>query len=170
MDPGSGKDSDDAASRQPLVIETERDLRANIRQICRRLDANPQVSRLLFINPLLVLEDVGVQMSPAVREHIMQALRFPPKRRERIARLEAELAALAAPPPETGDAAQAAAAAACDDERPPPAPDDAVLAAKRAELVRLRQGALVFFPRATFEQFKRGEKTHRWIRAVRFGV
>jgi hypothetical protein len=156
----------DSAALTPLLVQTERDLRANIRQICRRLDAQPALSRLLFINPVLVLEDVGVELSPAVREHIMQALRFPPKRRERIAALEAEVSALA----DTYAREPADTASESAEQAALQAPLHELLAAKHAELARLRQGAMVFFPRSTYEQFKRGEKKHRWIKAVRFGV
>lgn len=168
----------DAPPGQPLKIATERDLRGNMRQICRRLDAHPALSRLIFINPILVLEDVGVELSPQVRDHIMQALRFPPKRRSRIDALRVEIRqycdvrGLAYPPAAHDDSASAPAAETSPAAGTPThaIPDDATLAAKLAELARLRQGALTFFPRRTYEQFKSGEKTHRWIKSVRFGV
>jgi len=188
---GKPEGEPDPDSLRPLVLQTERDLRANIRRICRRLDAQPALSRLLFINPLLVLEDVGVQMSPTVREHIIQALRFPPKRRVRIEALQTEVAALGRQCAEVdGDAAGAAgptpvaAPRVGHDQTQHAASNTAEhaadlaaqtplrvqLATRQAELARLQQGALVFFPRSIYEQFKRGEKKHRWIKAVRFGV
>ena len=106
-------DGADAPPVQPLKIATERDLRGNMRQICRRLDAHPALSRLIFINPILVLEDVGVELSPQVRDHVMQALRFPPKRRSRIDALRAEIrqhcdgCGLAYPPAAHDDSAPA---------------------------------------------------------------
>jgi len=74
-----------------LEIGSEHDLRQHMRTICRRLNEAPEVARLLLINPLLVLEDVGVELTPAMREHVMQALRFPKKRQERLAELERQL-------------------------------------------------------------------------------
>jgi len=141
----------------PLKIATEHELRGSIRQICRRLDANPHISQLLFVNPILVLQDVGVELSPQVREHVINALRFPPKRRARIAELEDELECHCR---ERGMAWPIQSDAASSPE----------LAQPLAELARLRQGAMVFFPKAIYEQYKRGEKKHRWIKSIRFGI
>lgn len=176
------KSRDEPASTSPLKIETEKDLRAQMRQICRRLDANPDLSRLLLINPVLVMEDVGVQLSDKMRTHVMNALRFPPKRLARIAELEAKIAehcaALGVANPLSSAATRKAAAGPAGHAVAPPAaataaeglPQDAALAEAFAEHARLRQGAMAFFPREIYEQFKRGEKRHRWIKAIRFNV
>jgi len=76
---------------EPLAIASERDFRQRMRDICRRLNEAPEVARLLLINPVLVLEDVGVTLTPAMREHVMQSLRFPKRRAERLAVLERQL-------------------------------------------------------------------------------
>lgn len=159
-----------AALSAPLKIATERDLRAHIRHICRRLDANPEISRLLFINPILVLEDVGLELSAEVREHIMNALRFPPKRRARMEALQAEIEQLRADTDRAVPVAATAANESTDEATDESTAVSTALASRQAELARLRQGAMVFFPRSTYEQFKRGEKKHRWIKAIRFGV
>jgi hypothetical protein len=183
------KSRDEPASTGPLKIETEKDLRAQMRQICRRLDANPDLSRLLLINPVLVMEDVGVQLSDKMRTHVMNALRFPPKRLARIAELETKIAehcaTLGVANPLSSAAPRKAAARPAGDAVAAPAdpgvaatevatsaagPQDAALAESLAEHARLRQGAMAFFPREIYEQFKRGEKKHRWIKAIRFNV
>lgn len=72
----------------PIAINVERDLRKNMRSINQRLNANPELAKLVLINPILVLEDLGVQLSLDVKNHIMETLRFPPalvKRRDALA-------------------------------------------------------------------------------------
>ncbi len=74
-----------------LVLETHRDLRGSIRAISQRFNDDPDTARMLLVNPLLALEDVGVRLTPELKEHIVDALRFPPNVLERRDQLELEL-------------------------------------------------------------------------------
>lgn len=73
------------------MLETHRDLRANIRSISQRFNADPEIARLLLVNPLLAMEDVGIQLTPELKQHIMDALRFPQNVIERREQLELEI-------------------------------------------------------------------------------
>ncbi|MCW5955991.1 MAG: hypothetical protein KIT61_05355 [Pyrinomonadaceae bacterium] len=72
-------------------LETHRDLRANIRAISKRFNDDPESARMLLVNPLLALEDIGVQMTTELKDHIKNALRFPPNVIERRDQLELEI-------------------------------------------------------------------------------
>lgn len=74
-----------------LKLETHRDLRANIRAISKRFNDDPESARMLLVNPLLALEDIGVQMTTELKDHIKNALRFPPNVIERRDQLELEI-------------------------------------------------------------------------------
>ncbi len=62
-----------------LQIESEKDLRKNMRAICQRINDQPELARLLMINPSLVLQDLNVTMTSEVKQHVMQHLSFPQK-------------------------------------------------------------------------------------------
>jgi hypothetical protein len=183
----------DDGGREPIAIESEHDLRQNIRAICRRFNEDPALSRLLLVNPILAFEDAGVKLSPAMREHVTNALRFPPKLREKIARLEGELkqelatrglpaelplderrrAELAfrvlGVQPKAEHAPRAAAMALTPTELRRYGADHPLLA-KVAEYERARSGAGLFMPKAVYQAYKEGQRDHRWIKAVRFKV
>ena len=88
--PSSGKYKSKSAPER-LEINTERDLRANIRAINQRFNADQDLARMLLVNPILALEDAGIQLTPEMKEHVMNALRFPPNVIERRDQLELEL-------------------------------------------------------------------------------
>lgn len=172
-----------------VPIETERDLRKNIRKISTRFNENPELARLVLVNPILALEDVGVELSAEVKRHVMDSLRFPPRLRERLSKLEGEL---------KGELKKWGE---CDElpltsERrasllfkvlkvvplKPDSKQTQVLKTSRtriyrkqhefinklAEYERLRQGGLIFHTRNTYEEYRSGVKRHHWIKSVRF--
>ena len=176
---------------EPLTLRTERDLRQNIRSISQRLNDMPDLARMLLVNPILALEDAGVQMSPEVKKHVMDALRFPPALVERRARLEAELRdELAAHGVEhklpltpeqrahllfdvlrlepRGAAGRAAGGVTSKEARAYARRHP--LVAKLAEYERARQGRLIFYPREVYETYKAGLKRQQWIKSVKFKV
>lgn len=174
---------------EPIRVANERDLRKNMRAICERFNAQPELARLVFVNPVLALQDVGVQLEPEAKQHIMNALRFPPKLQKRKAELATELteafarekAAVELPlsakqrahllfrvlsvKPLTADAQATEELAP---ERLGYYAGAHPLAARLAEYERLDRGRLIFQPRETYEAYKSGQKRHRWIKAVRF--
>lgn len=175
----------------PIAIATERDLRRNIRAISRRFNERPEIARLVFVNPILALEDIGVELGPDAKQHVMDALRFPPRLRERRAKLEREL------PEELGALGVSGKLPLTARRRAQllfrvlelePAGEDAKdltrldarrltayagqhpVVEKLAQYERAQRGAIVFQSRASYEAFKRGDKRHPWIKTIRFDV
>jgi hypothetical protein len=173
---------------ETIHVRTHADLEAAKKAICERFNANPELARLLFVNPLFAFEDAGVDMSHEVREHITNRMRYPPKLIERTKRLEAELrldlerlgvrANLPLPAAERDRLFHEVLklpreGAALGSQRKigpralralPP------IVAKLLEYERARKGALLFYPRDTYEMYKSGARQHRWLRSVRFKV
>ena len=176
-------------TNEPLVVNVERDLRKHMREISQRMNANQTLARLVLINPILVLEDLGVQLSKDVKTHIMETLRFPPslvKRRDELAlELKKELSLLNSHhklpltdpqraelvfstlkiQPMSGDERcihdlSIKQLAVYKDKHP--------LLTKLAEYERYSKGALIFYPRSIYEQYKTGEKNLHWVNAIRF--
>ena len=172
---------------KPLRLETHEDMRRNIRAVNRRLNRDPAIARMMFVNPVLALEDAGVELSAEMREHVMQSLRFPQSLQRTLDDLRKEI---------------------CDDlglsdpEELPDRPDErARLLFKRlgvlapavrpganaihwrdvyaharehpaaqrlARYERLSHGGMIFQPRSVYEAFKSGRRKMRWIKAIRF--
>jgi len=175
----------------PIQVATHRDLRKHMRAICERLNAQPDIARLVFVNPILALEDVGVSLEPEAKQHIMDALRFPPKLQKRKAELAAELTeafareGVTAKFPLTSKQRAhlvfrtlAIAPLAEDGQAPDSLASERLgayaqahpLAAKLAEYERLDRGRMIFQPRKTYDLYKSGQKRHRWIKSVRFKI
>jgi hypothetical protein len=174
-----------------IHVANHRDLRKHMRAICERFNAQPEIARLVFVNPVLALQDVGVQLEPEAKQHIMDALRFPPRLQKRKAELAEELVKEFA---REGIKTQLPLSPEQRAEllfrvmRIPPLPADAgtshelaadrvihyakahPLAAKLAEYETLHRGRLIFQPRETYEAYKSGKKRHRWIKSVRFKI
>lgn len=176
---------------EPIVIGTHRDLRKNIRNISKRFNENPDLARLLIVNPILAFKDVGVQMSPKVKQHIIDRLRFPSLLQERKVKLEAglkedlsklniscklpltaELRAvlffrvlkLTPLQADTGDKTRLESNRTRSYARQHP------IVAKLADYERARQGALIFHTRKTYESYKAGRRQHRWLKSIRFKI
>jgi len=185
------RQQEDYRRSEPLAINTHRDLLTNIRPICQRLNNDPDTARMLLVNPILALEDAGIQLAPEVKQHIMDSLRFPPSLVERKEKLELELqdelTALGFPHklPLTSEQradlmfrvlkvkstqAQPSAAAEIGSKEMRAYSRQHPLVAKLADYERLRQGRLIFYPRETYEAYKAGLKRQNWIKAVKFKV
>ena len=172
-----------------IIINVERDLRKNMRTISQRLNANPELAKLVLINPILVLEDLGVQLSNDVKHHIIESLRFPPaltKRRDVLANeLKQDLSALnihhelkftnkqradlvfktlQISPLSTDNVAELSSSQLrlYKDKHP--------ILKKLTDFERYAKGALIFYPRNTYEQYKTGKKKLHWVNAIQFKV
>ena len=173
----------------PITINVERDLRKNMRTISQRLNANPELAKLVLINPILVLEDLDVQLSNEVKNHVMESLRFPPalvKRRDALgSELKKDLAALNIHHELTFTNKQRAELVFRKLKISPLSNDKVTdlsssqlrlykekhpLLTKLAEFERYSKGALIFYPRSTYEKYKTGEKKLHWVNAIRFKV
>lgn len=179
---------DDTGGRDPIRVETHRDLRRHIRTICRRFNSQPELARLLMVNPLFALEDAGVALTPELKEHIVDRLRFPPKLVDRIQRLEHELRAQFIVLGFDADLPLSAEARRRLHDVIGVAPEDPdprvrrrrvrsrafreqyPVAALLAEYERARQGALIFHPRHVYDAYKSGERRHHWLRSISFRV
>lgn len=173
----------------PISIAVERDLKKNMRAINQLLNANPELARLVLINPILVLEDLGVTISQPVKQHIINSLRFPRKlveRRDQLAtEVSAEFARLNIKQKLPLTAAQRAelvfktleikplrqhktAVTHLDSNQLQDYTGKHPLLFKLSEYERFRKGGLIFFPRHIYEQYKSGEKQLHWVKAVKF--
>lgn len=74
-----------------ITVSSERQLLAMARPLAKRLAADPEFSVMLLANPVLALAEYGIQLSPRMRDHVMQALRYPSALRKRQATLEKTL-------------------------------------------------------------------------------
>lgn len=77
----------------PLVIDEERGLVQHRKAIASRLAANPEAMRMLIVNPVLAFRDAGIRLSPAVANHVLHAIQYPPEVRAERDRLQSELKA-----------------------------------------------------------------------------
>lgn len=75
----------------PLSLNTHRDLIRYQREIAARVAAEPQLSVMLLINPVLALERLGVKMSPEIAHHVLHTIQHPKALRDRRDVLEAKL-------------------------------------------------------------------------------
>ena len=176
---------------EPIVVTTQEDLHKNLRKIGRRFNENPDLARLVLVNPILALEDVGVQLSPEVKKHIIDLFRFPAGLKKRKAKLEAELKEelselklphkLPLTPESRADLlfgvlkitpleVDARSTGGLKSDRTRFYARRHPLVAKLAEYERSRHGALVFQRRKTYDAYRAGKRKHRWLKALRFRV
>lgn len=173
---------------KPIVVETHRDLRANIRAICERVNSDPELARLILVNPILAFEDAGVEMSAQVKQHIRKTLGRPrrlEKRKESLAKeLETELGELGIESIPKEPAARAALLFDSLGLEPMKTShrkqlslrelegyaDRHPLVAKLARYDRACRGGLILHTRGSYNKFKAGERRHRWVKAVRFKI
>jgi hypothetical protein len=80
-------------SLEPIRIDTHDDLIREKVRVSERMNARPDIARLVLVNPILAFEDIGVTLSPVMQRHIMHTLRFPKRLQARKERLEQELGA-----------------------------------------------------------------------------
>jgi hypothetical protein len=187
-----GRDYTQGKPPTPLLLNTHRDLVSNIREICLRLNEMPDLARMLLVNPVLAFEDAGVQMTPEIREHIVQAIRFPPALQEKLDQLELDLhdelkaLGLSYRLPLTAeqrshvlfnvlklepiDTAAKDSTSGISSREARALRKQHPLAAKLVEYERARQGRLIFYPREVYETYKSGLKRHHWIKSVKFRV
>ncbi len=78
--------------QQPAIkVESERELLLMARDLKARVADDPEFSVLLLANPVLALKAYGIELSPAMADHVLRSLRHPPQLRSRRAELEASL-------------------------------------------------------------------------------
>jgi hypothetical protein len=76
---------------EPVEISTHRDLSQNIPEINRRLNENPELAKLLLVNPALAFKEVGAALSPEITHHILHTIQHSTTARQRQDEMEKEL-------------------------------------------------------------------------------
>ncbi len=80
-----------AVKLEPLIIKNHKGLSARSLEINRRLNANPELAVLAFLNPVLAMRDLGVRLNKEMTHHVLSRLRHRPAMRERREELEKKL-------------------------------------------------------------------------------
>lgn len=75
----------------PLRVTTHRSLLLRRDEICKRFNERPDIARLLILNPALAFKEVGVELSPQMRDHVLRSMRLSPSAAKRLDELEASL-------------------------------------------------------------------------------
>lgn len=182
------KKANEAASSEPIVIKTHRDLERNTRAICERINANPELARLVLVNAVFAFEDAGVVMSEEVKKHIRSTLRRPKRieeRRRRLGReLEPEFREMKFSKIPRDPVARAALLFDHLGLEPQEAKHREALSLREMEryadrhplvdkLVRYDRacrGGLILHTKGSYSKFKAGERRHQWVKAVRFKI
>lgn len=94
-EPSAGGADDTGAERTApsatLRIETQQGLVDQRAEIVARLQANPLAARMLFLNPVMAFADAGIELTPAVANHVLHAIQYPPEVRAQRDQLEDQL-------------------------------------------------------------------------------
>lgn len=90
---------------EPIVITTHRGLITEQQKIFKRFNENPEISRLLFINPVLAFKELNVELSPKIAAHVLHTLQHNAPDRERRTELEEKLRAELGEPPQPNNPA-----------------------------------------------------------------
>ena len=171
----------------PIEIHSERDFLQNMSEIVRRLNASPEIAKLVLVNPIYALEDLGVTLAPEMAEHVYRTFTSPPAKAKRLAELEQEIQAELDKLPDSprvprtpqerasvvfralGVARLGNDADALDRERLRAYSHRHPLIPKLIEHESVSRGGLVFFPRATYDAYKQGRLRQNWVNSIRFG-
>jgi hypothetical protein len=76
---------------EPLDVKTHRELAVYGPEIMKRLNSRPDIAVMMFINPVLAMQDVGVRLTAELTDHVLRATQHTPALRKRRDALEAEL-------------------------------------------------------------------------------
>jgi hypothetical protein len=103
--PGKEPPGEEPPEFAPMRITSHRGLAAGQREVFRRFNARPELSKLLLLNPVLAFKEVGVELSPEIRHHVLHAIEHPPRVLRRRKELEEKLteAVGESPRPEDGE-------------------------------------------------------------------
>lgn len=76
---------------EPIELTSHKQLISEQAELFRRFNSSPELSTLLFINPVLAFREVGVTMSPEIAHHVLHTIQHPPHMRRQRDALEASL-------------------------------------------------------------------------------
>jgi hypothetical protein len=92
--PPDGSEEDAGKTKQKiesLYLKSHKDLIRRQADIFKRVKDNPEVARLLVLNPVLAFSELGVQASPKMQHHILATIQHPTQVRQRREELEKKL-------------------------------------------------------------------------------
>ncbi len=89
----------------PIVINSHSGLVTEQQKIFKRINENPEISRLFFINPVLAFKELNVSLSPKIADHVLRTLQHDTADRERRAALEEKLRTELGEPPQPNNPA-----------------------------------------------------------------
>lgn len=75
----------------PLHLDSHHDLLRHQAEIAARVEAEPRLSVMLLINPVLAFEELGVTMSHEIAHHVLHTIQHPREVRTRRDELEEKL-------------------------------------------------------------------------------
>ncbi len=78
-----------------IYIENEKDLKANAAKIIRRINTADCGGLLFLLNPILALDEAGVQLTPRMNRHIRTGLKYGVEDKRKIKKLEIQIARVA---------------------------------------------------------------------------
>lgn len=177
------------AAHPPLAIHTHDELVANLPEILRRINADPALGRLVVVNPLFVLEDIGVTLSSELKDHLRRTLGFPQARvdaivatrkqlREQLDALGERERPLPKTPREVAELVFGPVGVPYEGERPTrllleelrPLQRHHPIVATLYRLGKLERGALMFWNRSAYEEYRAGKPHHPWLKGLRFRI
>lgn len=176
------------SSKETIVLESHRDLRRNARAICERINADPDLARLVLVNAIFAFEDAGVEMSDEVKKHIRHTLSRPKRldeRKERLGKeLDSELGKLGAQKIPRDPKSRAELVFGCIGLEPATerhreslslremerSYGDHPLVEKLARYDRACRGGFILHTKGSYNKFKSGRKRHRWVKSFRFKI
>ncbi|MDJ0765587.1 MAG: hypothetical protein QNJ97_21575 [Myxococcota bacterium] len=172
-------------------LDTHEDLVAHLPTILARLNEDEVLNRMVLINPLLVLEDMGYVLSRELQKHIRGTLGFPQPLVDRMVKLRARLrkeicqavpdgtpVKIPKSPKERatllfdtlGLGCKAKKTDALTVEQLPEYTHLHPIVPTLYELGKLERGSLTYHTRGTYEAFKAGQIHHPWIKQLHFRV
>jgi hypothetical protein len=174
---------------EPIAVETHRDFLQNMKEIVTRLNNNPEVAKLVLVNPIYALQDLGVSLSKEMQDHVFQTFHSPPAKQQRLSglqqQLRTELDKLPAKPgiPTTPEERahlifrDLGVARLKNDSEDSLDREQLLAYARRHPLIpklieyeRVSRSGLTFFPRAIYDSYKRGDMKQSWLNSIRFGT
>jgi hypothetical protein len=175
------------SSFEPISVKSHQDFLKNMKEIVTRLNNNPDVARLVLVNPIYALQDLGVSLSKDMQDHVFQTFNSPPAKQNRLSELEQELRteldklpdkpAIPTTPQQratlvfkdlgvarkkdnSGDSLEREQLLAYARSHP--------LIPKLIEYERVSRSGLTFFPRTMYDSYKRGEAKQKWLNSIHF--
>jgi hypothetical protein len=76
---------------EPFEVKDHRGVAVAFRKIAERIAKDPEFGVMMAVNPVLAMERYGIKLSPQMQDHVLRAIRHPPRLRTRREALEAKL-------------------------------------------------------------------------------